>query len=164
MTRRAVGASDYALSKGGTREAWLARGEILLSAGNDNAIACFDKALEQSDPNDWKTAMHVGMALFDRKKFGSAYDYLKRAAQNKTTNAYLWHLMGKCAERLRFQEQAIQAYERACHIDPKNQIYKRSLESLHNTGPIKAVVQAANGWIGRRRRYQKPQIAQMTQM
>jgi tetratricopeptide (TPR) repeat protein len=145
MIRRAVGASDFALAKGGTLAAWLARGEILLAAGNRNAMACFDKALEQAPDDDWKTPAHIGLALTARKKFPGAFDYLQRSVQRKGNNAFLWHELGRAAERLRFNEQALQAYERARDLAPDNQAYKRSLERFHGSGPLQKLFRMLRG-------------------
>jgi tetratricopeptide (TPR) repeat protein len=135
MAQRGIGSSDYALSMGSTRDAWLARGEILLTAGNRHAIDCFVKALE-FDPDGPKTLAHIGLTLLDHKKYAAAYEYLTQATEKNPKNDWLWTRLGHCAERLRYYQNAREAYDRALELNPQQRTARRSLERLMTSGPI----------------------------
>jgi len=136
MVRRAIGACDFALSKGATREAWLARGEVLLAASNPNALACLEKAIECAQPDDWKTPLHVGMVLADWKKHALAVEYFRRAVRLKHDFAHGWYYLGLSADRLNLREEAQQTFETACALAPDNQTYKMALHNLRTMGPL----------------------------
>jgi superkiller protein 3 len=118
MLNRAIGASDYALSRGATAHAWMARGEILLRAKNKNAPFCFDKAMEAAGRDDWKVAMHIGLVYYRRRMYSSALNYFRRAIVVEMGNYNLWYHLGRCYYRLSFSDEAIEAFNRALEINP----------------------------------------------
>jgi len=135
MHQRALGSSDYAIGVGSTREAWLARGEILLQAGSANAGPCFDKALE-IDPGNALSHTHIGMAYLDHRHWGNALEHFEKAAEKDSKNYYLWLQIGRCAERMRFLDRARSAYERATQLQPTNRDAASALEKMLSGNPI----------------------------
>jgi len=133
MMNRAIGASDYALSRGGTAYAWIARGEILLRAKNKNAPFCFDKALEVAGADNWKVAMHVGLVYFRRRMYSSALGYFRRACAGEIGNAYLWYHLGRCYYYFSFKEEAIEALSRALEINPDYREAQRALADVKSS-------------------------------
>lgn len=127
MLNRAIGASDYAMSRGSSPVAWTARGEILLRAKNKNAPFCFDKAIEEANKDDFRIAMHIGLIQYRHKHYSAALQYFRRALAIETGNAYLWYHVGRCYYRLTFSDQAIEAFGRALEIDPEYRDAERAL-------------------------------------
>jgi tetratricopeptide (TPR) repeat protein len=118
MLNRAIGASDYAMSRGSSPYAWAARGEILLLARNRNAAFCFDKALEQAGPENWKVPMYIGLVYYRKRQYSSALSYFKRAVAHEVDNYYLWFHLGRCYDHLSFDNQAIEAFNRVVELRP----------------------------------------------
>ncbi|MDX2175178.1 MAG: tetratricopeptide repeat protein [Candidatus Sumerlaeia bacterium] len=127
-TKRAMGISDYAMSRGGSPLAWLGRGEVLLLANNANATFCFDKALELAGPEDWRTPLEAGMVCFRLRKFSAAADYLGKAAQRNLRHYHTWQLYAKALAELNFTERAREAARHAKEIAPKEQRRTGELE------------------------------------
>jgi len=140
MLHRAIGASDYALSRGASPFAWLARGEILLLARNRNAPFCFEKALEEAGGDDWRIAMLAGLAYYRHRKYSSALDYFRRACSVEMRNPYLWYHLGRCYLLLSFNDQAIEAFNRALELDPKFRKAEKALKEAKSTNFLSRLV------------------------
>lgn len=136
MLNRAIGASDYAMSRGNSPYAWLARGEILLQAKNRNAPFCFDKAMEESGGDNWKVAMHIGMVHFRRRMFSTALGYLKRACAEEDGNFYLWYHLGRCYQRLTFDDRAMDAFARALELEPNCTDAEKALREVKSANVL----------------------------
>lgn len=135
MDQRAMGSSDYAIGMGSTCEAWLARGEIMLMAGNPNADACFQKAIEY-DPKSVRTLMHTAQAYLDHRKWGPAHGYLRRVVELNPAHAYAWEKLAESAEHLRSYDEARHAYERAVQLRPGDRHLRERLDRLMSEGPV----------------------------
>ncbi len=133
MLKRALGTSDYALSKGADIHTWIARGEVLLLADNKNASFCFSKAMEMADTGDWKTPMRIGLIFFRQKAYSQALDYFQKACAINVTNHYLWYHLGKCYHRLGFGQKAIESFRRASEQNPEFREAKEALEKATHT-------------------------------
>ncbi|MBM3334595.1 hypothetical protein FJY63_08025, partial [Candidatus Sumerlaeota bacterium] len=127
MLNRAIGASDYALTRGGSPHAWIARGEVLLLAKNKNAPFCFEKALETAGAENWKVPMHIGLIYYRYRTYSSALSYFRRACAIETGNFYLWYHLGLCFDRFAFKNEAIEALNRALEINPDFREAERAL-------------------------------------
>jgi len=136
MLNRAIGASDYAMSRGATVYGWLARGRILLQARNQNAPFCFDKALEAAGADDWKIAMHIGLAYYQHRMYSSALSYFKRACAIEMGNYYLWYHLGRCYHYLSFTEEALQALNRALELNPHCREAERALHQAKSSNVL----------------------------
>lgn len=133
MIRRAIGTSDYALSKGSSMFAWIARGEVLLMADNKNAHFCFEKAMEMAEFDDWKTSMRIGMVYFKRKANSNALTYLQKACVSNVRNSFLWYHMGLCYHNLGFEQKAMEALKLALEHNPEFRPAERALEMVIRT-------------------------------
>lgn len=119
MVKRAVGTSDYAMTRGGsTPLAWIARGEVLTLAESKNAGFCFEKAMETALPDDWKTPFLIGLVLHDQGVWASSLEYLQKAAARGAGNHWLWYLLGMCYLRLAFRQEAIDALRQSMALNP----------------------------------------------
>lgn len=136
MLNRSIGASDYAMSRGSSPFAWMARGEILLQAKNRNAGFCFDKAMEEAGRDNWKVAMHIGMVYFRRRMFSTALGYFKQACAEEEDNFSLWYYLGRCYQRLTFDDRAIAAFERALEINPDCREAERALREVKSSNVL----------------------------
>lgn len=133
MLKRAIGASDFAMSKGSGVFTWLARGEVLLIADNKMAHFCFDKAMEHAAVDDWQTPMRIGLIYFKHKKYSHALDFFRRAVQYGITNYYLWYHIGRCYYHLGFNQKAIEAFQRSLEHQPEFKQAKLALERATKT-------------------------------
>ena len=136
LLHRAIGASDYAMSRGSSPYAWMARGEILLCAKNKNAPFCFDKAIETAGEHEWKVAMHIGLVYYRRRMYSSALEYFRRACAVEMNNSYLWYHLGRCCHHLSFQGQAVEALNRAVELNPDSREAERALREATSANPL----------------------------
>ncbi len=139
MHRRAIGASDYALSRGHTLRAWIARAEVLLAANSSNAPPCLEKTLAEIPEGDWENLVRVGMVLLRHRRHAQALDVFQRACAAQPGHAPLWLRVAACHERLGFTERAIEACERALEIDPGNREVENALHRFAHRGPLARV-------------------------
>jgi tetratricopeptide (TPR) repeat protein len=137
MVKRAIGTSDYALSKGSTAHAWVARGHVLLVADNKNSRFCFEKAVEIAEGGDWRTPMLIGLIYFRHKRYSSALEYLLKSVESNINNYYLWYHIAKCYHRLSFGQKALEAIQRALEINPEYRPAQRSLDEIIHTSLLK---------------------------
>jgi tetratricopeptide (TPR) repeat protein len=133
MLRRAIGTSDYALGKGSSIFAWIARGEVLLLADNKNSHFCFEKAMEMAEYDDWKTPMRIGMIYFKRKAYSNALEYFQKACASNVRNFYLWYYMSLCYHKLGFTHKAIETLKLALEHNPDFRPAERALEMVTHT-------------------------------
>ena len=131
--KRAIGVSDYAMGKGATKWTWLARGEVLLEAKDPNALFCYEKALEETGPEDWRVPLLAGLAYARRRKWATAEDFLRKAAERNPRNHYTFYELAKVLVSLNYMDRARDAIERAVELKPdfrkakdlQLQIYRR---------------------------------------
>jgi tetratricopeptide (TPR) repeat protein len=116
--KRAIGVSDYAMSRGATPWAWLARGEVLLHARDGNALHCFEKAIELAGPQDWRVPMLAGLCYLRVRQWSTADDFLQRALENNPRNHYLWYEHARALLELSHIDRARDAIERAKALRP----------------------------------------------
>lgn len=123
--KRAMGASDYALTKGATSWSWLARGDVLLQAGEKNALLCFEKAVEEAGKEDWHVPLIAGMNFSRRRQWASAQDFLRRSVETNPKNYFSWCEYGRALHQLSFFDRAQDAITRSLQLKPD---YKPALE------------------------------------
>jgi tetratricopeptide (TPR) repeat protein len=133
MVKRAVGTSDYALSKGSTTHSWIARGHVLLVTDNKNSRFCFEKAMEIAESGDWRTPMLIGLVYFRHKSLASALEYFLKAAESNVNNYYLWYHIARCYHHLSFEQKALDAVQRALEIEPQYRPAQRLLRDIAHT-------------------------------
>jgi tetratricopeptide (TPR) repeat protein len=114
MIRQAMAASDAVIERaGGDPTTQIARGEVLLLAENRNAGYCFDQALQQTAPDDWRTPTWIALILKERRMWAKAIDYLARAIDRREREALVWFQVGLCRAALGHRPQAAKAFETA---------------------------------------------------
>jgi tetratricopeptide (TPR) repeat protein len=118
MTKRGIGTSDYAMTRGGsTPLPWIARGEVLTLAESKNAGFCFEKAMEAAAADDWKTPFLIGLFHFDQGIWATALEYLQKAASRGAGTYWLWYLLGVCYARLSFKQEAVDALRQSLALN-----------------------------------------------
>jgi tetratricopeptide (TPR) repeat protein len=111
--KRAIGLSDFAMGRGATEWTWMARGEVLLEAGDNNSLYCFEKALELTSAHDWRIPLIAGMAFARKRHWASAEEYLRKAAERNPRNHYIWTLLAQVLVELNYTDRARDAIQRA---------------------------------------------------
>lgn len=129
-TKRAIGVSDYAMSKGANAWAWLARAEVLVLARNGNAGFCFQKAVEAAPPDDWRIPYLCGSILRVNSKDSSAIEYFAQALQRNPRHAQGWYEYGASLHRLGFTDRAMDAIKRALELNPRHVAAKKLHDEL----------------------------------
>jgi tetratricopeptide (TPR) repeat protein len=117
LIRQAMAASDGVVEKAANDPVvTIARGEVLLLAGNRNASYCFDQVLKITPADDWKTPVWVALILKERRRWAKAIDYLARAAERKESEPRIWFQVGLCRAALGHRAQAEKAFSRAAEL------------------------------------------------
>lgn len=116
--KRALGVSDYAISHGATQWTWLARGEVLLEARDNNALFCFEKAIEMAGNRDWRVPLLAGLAFARKRHWASAEDMLRRATEVNPKSAFAWFELARVLLEMSHTDRAIDALSRARQLNP----------------------------------------------
>ena len=142
MIKRAIATSDYALTKKRAADPliWIARGEILLMADNDNASHCFEKALEMINKDDWENLMLIGLVFFRKKQYSQASKYFQNACLINISNFYLWYYLGLTYEKLGFAQKAIDAYQRSIENNQRFRESSIALYRITHTSILKKII------------------------
>jgi tetratricopeptide (TPR) repeat protein len=117
--KRALGVSDYAMTKGATSWAWLARGEVLLEGRQSNALFCFEKAMELADKEDWRVPTLAGLAFSRHRQWANAQDYLRQAAERNAKNFYVWYELGRVQFEMGNMDRSRDSLSRAMQLNPE---------------------------------------------
>ncbi len=105
------------LSKEEKKEIHSALYEIVQSKDYENAHGLI-AALLEDDPNDAIALNFLGTIHLDLQNFHLAYQYARRALQEKPGIAPIWANFGLAAHELGRNDEAIKAYLKAAEIDP----------------------------------------------
>jgi tetratricopeptide (TPR) repeat protein len=116
--KRAIGVSDYAISKGATDWAWLARGEVLLQAKDGNALFCFQKAVELAGKESWRVPLLAGLAFSRRRQWANAEEFLRKAVETNPRHWFSWWEYAKVLVELSFVDRARDAITRVRQLNP----------------------------------------------
>lgn len=143
--KRAMGTSDFAVSKGASDWAWIARGEVLLLARNPNARYCFEKAIELAGPGEWKVPFMAGLMYMERQNYAAAVDFLNIAAERNMRHAFIWENLALALTKLNFTDRAREAARRAQELDPQ----RRGAERLRADVDSRGVVERLLGFLRR---------------
>jgi tetratricopeptide (TPR) repeat protein len=117
--KRAIGVSDYAMSRGATHWTWLARGEVLLEANDGNALFCFAKATEMAERDDWRTPLLAGLSFLRKRQWSGAEEFLKKAAEINPRNYYIWFSLAEVLVELSYTDRARDAIQRVLQLKPE---------------------------------------------
>ncbi|MCC6548338.1 tetratricopeptide repeat protein [Candidatus Sumerlaeota bacterium] len=114
--KRAIGVSDFAISKGATSWSWLARGEVLLEANDNNALFCFTKAIESSEKDDWRTPFLAGLAYLNKRRWADAEEFLKKSVAIHSQNFYSWYCLALALAEMSYTDRARDAVQRSMQL------------------------------------------------
>lgn len=116
--KRAIGVSDFAIGKGATNWSWLARGEVLLAAGDGNALFCFTKAVELAGKEDWRTPLLAGLCYMRKRQWAGAEELLRKAAEINPRNYFVWFSLAEALVELNYTDRARDAIQRVMQLKP----------------------------------------------
>lgn len=91
--------------------------DLITSGEFEQAIGLLGTLLDH-DPNDAIALNFTGLIHIETHNYHLAYQYLRRALQEKVNVAPIWSNFGMAAHELRRNEEAINAYLKAIEIDP----------------------------------------------
>lgn len=140
MIKRAIGTSDYAMTRGSSPFCWLTRGEVLLLAENTNSAFCFEKVMESIEPDDWHMPFRIGLVYFEQGLWSSALEYYQKAAARRAANFWLWYHLGLCYTRLAFQQEAIDAFRQSIALNPSFPPTHEALRRATRVSPLARLV------------------------
>lgn len=135
-TKRAIGVSDYAMTRGSTEWVWLGRGEVLLLARNPNSRFCFEKAVEMAGKLNWQVPFLAGLILMGDKNYAASAEFLAIAAERNVRHAYIWEVYANVLAKLNFMDRARDAGRRAAELNPRKSSSSRLPEDLESRGVI----------------------------
>ncbi len=116
--KRAIGVSDYSISKGATEWAWLARGEVLLEAKDGNSMSCFQKAVEMIGKEDWRIPLLAGLAFKRRRQWANAEEFFRLSVEANPRHYYTWYEYAQTLTEMSFLERARDAVTRVRNLKP----------------------------------------------
>lgn len=143
--KRAIGVSDYAVSKGSSEWAWLARGEVLLVAKNGNSKFCFDKAVEVAGAGNWQIPYLAGLVHIRANNYSGAVELMALAAERNLRHAQLWRDYSAVLAKLNFTERAREAARRAQELEPNS----KGANRLQSDVEERSVVEKLMGFLRR---------------
>ncbi len=115
---QAIMYADNAMSREGvTAWVWLARAEVLLSAGHDRAETCLDNATAMAGNEPGHIRLQAGRILLRHRKHPGALAYLRQAVGELPQSPLAWYELGRCSDRLGLPEADTQ-YEHALELAP----------------------------------------------
>ncbi len=145
--RRAAELSDSALAqKGTTAYVWLARGDVLLSAGKPNSDFCFDKGID-----GWFPCLQAARISHFWGRYGQALEYASRAVDRDSTQPFAWLVLGDCHLAHGFNGRAEHDYQKAISIDPGFEPAQNSLAWLQRAGFTRRAWERIRGFFRRSR-------------
>jgi tetratricopeptide (TPR) repeat protein len=99
---------------------WVNKGKSLLSLGrNEEAIRCYDKALEL-DPRYVAAWNNKGVSLKSLGRNEEAIRCLDKALELDPRDVYAWNNKGNSLNSLGRNEEAIRCYDQALKLDPRD--------------------------------------------
>lgn len=104
------------LSKEETKEIHAATYELIQDKQFEEAGSLIQRLLEE-DPNDAIALNFAGIIHLEAQRYPSAYQYFRRALQEKKDNASIWANFGLAAHNLHRNEEAINSFLKSADID-----------------------------------------------
>lgn len=112
---------------------WLARGCVLLAAGQKNCEHCFWKAAYAVDKSKvWLTHLDIGRSYRYHRKFNLALRSLQKALETQTSSALVWCETGRCQLALGLKNAAIASFQHAIELDAACGEAKEGLTAAQN--------------------------------
>jgi tetratricopeptide (TPR) repeat protein len=112
---------------------WLARGDVLLAAGNSQSEFCFQRAIALS-PGAWLTHWLVSRVHFVYQKFSLALKYAQQALALDGGRSVVWLQLGRCQEALGLSVPAQNSFAQALQLNPNSAAAKIALGNAGSSG------------------------------
>ena len=126
--------SDAAIEQPGeTFYVWLARGDVLLAAGQRQVDHCFDRALQLSG-GDWLVRWLAARVRAYWKQFAAALKLAREAAELAPERFATWLLAGECQAALGLNEAARRSLHQALALEPSSRDAERALHDVSGKG------------------------------
>jgi tetratricopeptide (TPR) repeat protein len=128
--RAAMACSDASLQAPGTSPwRWIARGETILTVGQDYYEHCFRKAVNEPG-NDWFDRVIIARIYLFYRRAGNAIGYLKQAQELDPARGCIWFEMGNCQVAMGLTAAARASYQRCLELRPKFPEARKAMDSL----------------------------------
>lgn len=115
--KQAHAACDGSLKQPGqSAYRWLARGELMLAAGQDVDRHCFDKA-RQLD-SDWLLSLEISLVYLHYDKPNRALEFARQAAERGHDQQHVWYVRAVCENELGLTAAARTSLERCLEVCP----------------------------------------------
>lgn len=139
--------SDEALQAPGSSPArWIARGEVLLDAGEVRARDCFDKAMAEAGA-DWHERLVVARIYLYHRKPTPALEFAMLAVERAPAEVFAWLVQAQCFDALGNSARAVESCKRALELDPRSQDAREMRASLSSSGFGSRFARRLKGWI-----------------
>lgn len=130
--KRAIGSSDYALGRRADSDCWVARGDVLLVADDSNARSCFEKAMAQAPPDDWRTPHRIALCCLHQRKFSTGLEYIKIACERAPSHPHTWRLHAMILRELNYTDRARDVLAHAAQLEPRSPLLAELRHTLEN--------------------------------
>jgi tetratricopeptide (TPR) repeat protein len=143
---KAQGLCDAASSQpGNSSYPWIARGEMMIAAGQDMDRYCFDKAT-QLNP-DWLVGLEISLVYRHYSQAAKALPYIRRVVERAPQSPYAWYLQGCFEDDLGFTAGARKSLARSLELVPGYADASRRLSKINNRGwsvtrPLRRLLQS----------------------
>ncbi|KAB2675432.1 MAG: hypothetical protein DVB31_00565 [Verrucomicrobia bacterium] len=126
--------SDAAVEQPGeTPYVWLARGDVLIAAGQRQVDHCFDRALQLSGA-DWLVRWMAARIRAFWGQFAAALKLAREAAELAPDRFVTWLLAGECQAALGLNEAAQRSLHQALALEPTCRAAERALNDVRGEG------------------------------
>lgn len=130
----ALAYSDAAIEEPGESPyVWLARGDVLLSAREQRAEYCLEKALAMAAGN-WFIAWLAARVRFFHRQFLLALKLAQRAVEWHPHHAPCWLLLGLCQQEIGMVGPARKSIEQAAELRPRWREVHAANRAVDDTG------------------------------
>lgn len=141
--------SDAALEKPGELAwVWLARGDVLLAAGQKQADACFDRAFRLA-PGDWLIPWLAARIRSYWKQFALALKHVRDAIALAPDHTAAWLTMAECQAALGLPDAARQSLQQVFSLSPDHPAGLALLRTLDEQGWLDRAGGTIRRWLGR---------------
>ncbi len=141
--------SDAAVERPGESPyVWLARGDVLLAAGQRQVDHCFDRALQLAG-TDWMIRWLAARVRRFWNQLAAALKLAQEAASLAPDQAVTWLLSGQCQAALGLSEPATRSFHQALALQPDCRAADEALSELNAQGCLSRFGRQIGRWFQR---------------
>ncbi len=96
----------------------------------ESAMDCYRRILA-NDSNNFKSLYHMGLILYEQKKFNDAHEYFKSALKANPKYAAAWKAIGILLFESNKIKPALKYFDKALSFDPKDLETKIYIGNCH---------------------------------